>query len=50
MIKMLNQVNGEGIDPETIFMTSTVNVVSGVAIGKIYESEDPEFKQLCKER
>ena len=50
MIKKLKQLNGEGIDPETIFMTSTVNVVSGVAIGKIYESEDPEFKQLCKER
>ena len=50
MIKKLNQLNGEGIDPETIFMSSTVNVISGVAIGRIFEIEDPEFKQLCKER
>ena len=50
MIKMLNQVNGEGIDPETIFMSSTINVISRVAIGRIFESEDPEFRRLCKER
>ena len=50
MIKMLNQVNGEGIDPETIFMSSTVNVLSRLTIGKIFESEDPEFRQFYKGR
>jgi len=48
MTKKLNQLNGEGIDPETIFMSSTINVISGVAIGRIFEIEDPEFLQLCK--
>ena len=49
MVKMLNEVNGAGIDPGTIFMTSTVNVISGVVIGKIYDPGDCEFRQLIKE-
>jgi len=48
LIKMFNEVNGAGIDPETIFMSSTVNVISGVAIGRIFDLEDPELRQLCK--
>lgn len=47
---MLNEVNGAGIDPEKLFMSSTVNVISGVAIGRIFDPEDPELRQLCKER
>ena len=47
---MLHDVNGAGIDPETIFMSSTINVISGVAIGRIFDQEDPELKQLYKER
>ena len=47
---MFNEINGAGIDPETIFMSSTVNVISGVAIGRIFDLEDPELRQLCQER
>ena len=48
MIKILKDQNGEGIDPHDIFMNSTLNVMSGFALGKTFDYEDPEFQQLAK--
>ena len=38
------------LGPYLVFMSSTINVISGVAIGRIFDQEDPELKQLYKER
>ena len=48
MIKILKYQNGEGIDPHDIFMNSTLNVMSGFALGKTFDYEDQEFQQLAK--
>ena len=36
-----------GIDPRDIFMNGTLNVVSGFALGIIYDYNDPEFIRLA---
>ena len=46
--KNIEDLNGEEVDPHDIFMNGSLNVVTGFALGKIYDYKDSDFIRYRK--